>query len=155
MTSMAKSKDSQPCNYIACQAIVYAKFANFFQLQTADFLSTKKTILRTVSIADQVDLLGEYIFISYGPLARYVQLRVAHVPGMPGTFFAPLRVSDPDMHNGTCVTHVPWCMPGSLTSSFLWSRWRENRSLHSRRNPQFYVSCKSPIPPCPHGDEGI
>ena len=38
---------------------------------------------------------------------------------------APL-VSDPDMHHGTCVTHVPWCMSGSLTSGFLWSRWREN-----------------------------
>ena len=25
------------------------------------------------------------------------------------------EVSDPDMHHGTCVTHVPWCMPGSLT----------------------------------------
>ena len=24
-------------------------------------------------------------------------------------------VSDPGMHHGTCVTHVPWCMPGSLT----------------------------------------
>ena len=23
-------------------------------------------------------------------------------------------VSDPDMHHGTCVTHVPWCMSGSL-----------------------------------------
>ena len=23
-------------------------------------------------------------------------------------------VSDPGMHHGTCVTHVPWCMPGSL-----------------------------------------
>ena len=28
----------------------------------------------------------------------------------------PRRVSDPDMHHGACVTHVPWCMPGSLTS---------------------------------------
>ena len=44
---------------------------------------------------------------------------------MPGTFSPSPRVSDPDMHHGTCVTHVPWCMPGSLTSSFLWSRWRE------------------------------
>ena len=26
------------------------------------------------------------------------------------------QVSDPDMHHGTCVTHVPWCMSGSLTS---------------------------------------
>ena len=24
-------------------------------------------------------------------------------------------VSDPSMHHGTCVTHVPWCMSGSLT----------------------------------------
>ena len=24
-------------------------------------------------------------------------------------------VSDPDIHHGTCVTHVPWCMSGSLT----------------------------------------
>ena len=24
-------------------------------------------------------------------------------------------VSDPDMHHGTCVTHMPWCMSGSLT----------------------------------------
>ena len=24
-------------------------------------------------------------------------------------------VSDPGMHYGTCVTHVPWCMSGSLT----------------------------------------
>ena len=47
-------------------------------------------------------------------------------PGMPGTFSPPPRISDPDMHHGTCVTHVPWCMPGSLTSDFLWSRRRGN-----------------------------
>ena len=63
---------------------------------------------------------------SHGPLARYVKLRVAHVPGMPWTFSPQQRVKDPDMHHGTCVTHVPWCMTGSLTSGFIWSRWREN-----------------------------
>ena len=26
-------------------------------------------------------------------------------------------VSDPGMHHGMCVTHVPWCMSGSLTRS--------------------------------------
>ena len=26
-----------------------------------------------------------------------------------------LLVSDPGIHHGTCITHVPWCMPGSLT----------------------------------------
>ena len=55
-----------------------------------------------------------------------------------------LRVRDPDRHHDTCVTHVPWCMPGTLTSGFLWSRWH---SRHSRRmrNPQFYVSGKRPM----------
>ena len=46
----------------------------------------------------------------------------AHAPGMPGTFSPSPQVSDPDMHHDTCVTHVPWCMPGSLTSGFLWNR---------------------------------
>ena len=37
---------------------------------------------------------------------------------MSETLSPPLRVSGPDMHHGTCVTHVPWCMSGSLTSFF-------------------------------------
>ena len=85
--------------------------------------------------------------LCHGPLARYVKLRDAHAPGMPGTFSPPPRVSNPDMHHGTCVTHVPICMPGSLTSSFLWNRWRGKRSRHSRRmrNLQIYVSDKMPV----------
>ena len=85
------------------------------------------------------------IMISHGPVVRYGKLRVAHAPRMPGTFFPPLCVSDPDMHHGTCVTHMPWCMPGGLTSGFL--RWRGKHSRHSRRmpNPQFYVSGKRPM----------
>ena len=73
-----------------------------------------------------------------GPLARYVKSRVAHVPGMLGMFSPQPRVSDPDMHHGTCVTHVPWCMPGLLTGGFLWSRRRGKSSRYSRRmrNPQ-------------------
>ena len=55
-----------------------------------------------------------------GPLTRYVKLGVAHAPGMLGTFCRhrlqrkPL-VSDPDVHHGTCVMHVPWCTSGSLS----------------------------------------
>ena len=52
----------------------------------------------------------------------------------------------------TCITarawpHVPWCMSGSLTSGFLWNRWRSKRSRHSRRmrNQKFYVSGKRPM----------
>ena len=67
--------------------------------------------------------------------------------GNAGNVFPPQLVRDPDMHHGTCVTHVPWCLTGSLTSGFLWSRWREKRSRHSRRmrNPQFRLSGKRPI----------
>ena len=66
----------------------------------------------------------------HGPLARYVKLRIEHAPGMPGTFSAPTRVGDADMHH---VTHVTWRMPESLTNSFFWSRWRGKRYRHSRR----------------------
>ena len=49
-------------------------------------------------------------------------------------------VSDPGMHHGTCVTHVPWCMSGSLT-------WWGQRSRHSMRmrNPRSCISGKRPI----------
>ena len=80
-----------------------------------------------------------------GPLTRYAKLRVAHAPG---TFSPPPLISDPDMHHGTCLTYVPWCMSGSLTSGFLWNRWRGKRSRHIRRmcNTQFCVTGKRPMP---------
>ena len=48
---------------------------------------------------------------------RYVKLRVAHAPGMPGTFFPPptLKATASKRSRYACVTHVPWCMSGSLT----------------------------------------
>ena len=83
------------------------------------------------------------------------KLRVAHAPKMSRTFSPAPLVSYPDMHHGTCVTHVPWCMLGSLTSSFLWTRWQENRSRLSRRmrNPQLCVSGKRPMPTCIGGGD--
>ena len=63
-----------------------------------------------------------YFMLVHGPLTRYVKLCVAHAPGMPGTFSPPPTskegeplVSDPGVDHGTCVTHVLWCMSGSLT----------------------------------------
>ena len=87
-------------------------------------------------------------WIINGLLVRYVNVQVARAPEMPGTFSLSPRVSDTDMHRGTCVTQVPWCMSELLTSDFLWSWWRRKRSRHSRRmrNPQFYVSGKMSIP---------
>ena len=62
--------------------------------------------------------------------------------------FSPTRVSDPDMHHVTCVTHVSRCIPGSLISGFLWKRCPGILSWHFRRmhNPQFYVSGMRPMP---------
>ena len=56
-------------------------------------------------------------------------------------------VSDAEMHHGTYMTYVPWCMPGSLTSGFILSRWRGKRFRHPRRmrNPQFCISGKRPM----------
>ena len=103
---------------------------------------TFQTIKRDLALTTQISSM-----LQNGPLARYVRLRVAHAPGIPGTFSPPPRVSDPDMHHDTCVMQVSLCMSGSLTSNFLWSRWQEKRSRHYRRmrNPQFYVSGKRPM----------
>ena len=62
--------------------------------------------------------------------------------------FPAMRVSNPGMHHGTCVMYVPWCMPGSLTSGFLWRRWRGKRSRHLHAQPTIFayiVSGKRPM----------
>ena len=82
---------------------------------------------------------GEMTFAS---CASYPTLWVTHAPAM--MFSPPPLVSDPDIHHGTCVTHVPWCIPGSLTSDFLWSRLRGKRSRRMRKR-QFYVSGMTPM----------
>ena len=51
-------------------------------------------------------------------------------------------ISDPGMHHGTCVTHVPWCMSGSPTCDGGGKRSRHSRHM---RNPQFYLSGKRPM----------
>ena len=52
----------------------------------------------------------------------WTSCQIRKIAGCAGTFSPPPRASDTGMHHGTCVTHVPWCMPGSLTGGFLWSR---------------------------------
>ena len=44
----------------------------------------------------------------HGPLTRYVKLRVAHAPEMPGKFSPPPTLKE-------TVRHVPSCMSRSLT----------------------------------------
>ena len=89
-----------------------------------------------------------YFLTCNGPLTRYVKVRVAHAPGKPRTISPPPRVSDPDMHHGTRVTHVSCCMSGSLTSGFLWNRggetvpgipgaWAKHNFTYLARGPWF------------------
>ena len=57
----------------------------------------------------------------HGPFIGYVKLWVAHMRREKQERFPHHRLqrkhllSDPGMHHDTYVTHVPWCMSGSLT----------------------------------------
>ena len=70
----------------------------------------------------------------HGPLARYVELWVAHAPGMPGTFSSP-RVSDPDKHAG--IANYRFSL-----KSVAWKTFRHSRGM---RNPHFFASGKKSI----------
>ena len=50
-------------------------------------------------------------------------------------------ISDPGMHHGTCVTHVPWCMSGSLTRG----GGKTFPAFPAHAHPRFDVSGKRPI----------
>ena len=82
------------------------------------------------------------------PDAQKLRVAHAHAPEMPGAISPPPTskqtvISDPGMHHGTCVTHLPWCLSGSLIA-----RWRGKGSRHSRRthSTEFCVSSKRPVP---------
>ena len=63
------------------------------------------------------------LYVHLGPWASYQIRKIAGCAcaGNAGNVFPATRflrkklVIDPGMHHGTCVTHVPWCMSGSLT----------------------------------------
>ena len=141
------------CNNLFCQECsIFNKRRPLFGLQCLIFKGLIRFESRVITVHVRMlprKLGDEYHsrLIPYGPLTTYVILRDAHAPGMPGMFSPPPRVSDPGMHHGTSVAHMPWCMPGLLISVFLWSRWWGKCSRHSRgmRNLQFYVSGKTPI----------
>ena len=64
-----------------------------------------------------------HLLLKYGAWASYQIHKIAGCAcaGNAGNVFPRRRfqrkplVSDPDMHHGMCVAHVPWCMSGSLT----------------------------------------
>ena len=62
-------------------------------------------VYRTDPVCDHLAFVTTLIG-GHEPLARFLKLRVAHAPGMPGTFSPPPRVSDPDMHDARAVMHA-------------------------------------------------
>ena len=105
----------------------FRNFISYLHWPSGWVISIHKTCtFNTVNVLHGLSLKTSWNYESlwHGPLARYVKLRVTHLPWMPETFSPPPRVIDPDMNDDTSVMHVPWWVPGSLISGFLWSLWR-------------------------------
>ena len=91
-------------------------FLSHDTMVAADDLVMQLAKAKADTLRESLSLLGIMRTIN-GPLTRYTKLPVAHAPGKPGMFFSGHRLqrkslaSDP----GTCMTHVAWCMLGSLT----------------------------------------
>ena len=107
---------SAKCCSFRCKCRVYW-WLTFVHNDQVKILNSKITSLSDHWKPDLAPTITKWT--CQGLLTRYVKLWVAHAPGMSGTFSPPPRVSDPDIHHGTCVTHVRWCMPGSPTSGFV------------------------------------
>ena len=69
-----------------------------------------------------------YITDNLIPWASYQIRKIAGCAcaGNTGIISPPPRVSDPDMHQGMCVTHVPWCMAGRYLAFSFGVGGREN-----------------------------
>ena len=69
-----------------------------------------------VSPGDLKTIISITMHLLNGPLTRYVMHPECRERFSRHRLKRKPLVSDPGMHHGTCVTHVPWCMSGSLTS---------------------------------------
>ena len=114
----------------------------WFQLRT---LKIKRVQLLRLRLVETLMLCD--VHDGHGPLTRYVKSRVAHAPGMPGTFSPPHilkeTASQRSRHASRHVRHARAVMHVGIANP----RWWGKRSRHSRcmRNPQFCVSGKRPI----------
>ena len=94
------------------------------------------------------DSIHAMLSITHRPLIRYVKLRIAHAPRMPGTFSPPPTsketASKRPRHAWRFVRDARAVMHVGIANRL----WRGKRSRHSRRmhNPQLNVFGKRPIP---------
>ena len=104
--------------------------------------SLKHLILGRTKSENLRDILMIYVALIYlhspdsscmvWPLARYEKVWVAHAPGMPGTFSPPPRVSNPDMHHGTCVPDNPGACATCNVTYLVGGPWRPHPETCSR-----------------------
>ena len=132
---MSKSQLSQLCGI---QYVGLTHFRKAIAKLLVLFIVNIKWGIRTIGHSlsrSQTMVCTVYIAMSL-PWASYQIHKIAGCAcaGNAGNVFPRRRfqgkplVSDPGMHHGTCGTHMPWCMSGSLTCGD-----REKGSRHSRR----------------------
>ena len=93
-------------------------FLKYFSQNQSQICSNVWVIDMFPAIFDNVVLYAE-LYVRLDPSNAACLIAGVYAPGMPGTFsrHRPQRkplVNDPDMRHGTCMTHVSWCMSGSL-----------------------------------------
>ena len=85
-------------------------FSSFYHMTIDNAQSTAMLKIRRSAALSLLKTPHSMSISWHGPLTKYVKLRVAFAPEMPGTFSPPLRASYSDMHHGTCdaraVMHV-------------------------------------------------
>ena len=99
------------------------------------------------NITSQWNCNAADIASEHGPLTRYVTLRVAHAPGVSGTFSLAAA------SKGNRQLAIPACITARVSHTCRDAcrdrlpRWRGKRSRHSwcMRNVQFYISGKRPM----------
>ena len=71
--------------------------------------------------------------ISHGPLTRYIQLRVAHAPGMSGTFFSVINFKGNPHLRRQFVAKITWLMgqyrPLVVNRNYYYSNFDTHRLL--------------------------
>ena len=121
---------AQDCGNLNVLATELAQFAAkpYLDLTSNGIIPVLRYVIKVFIRLTCMRLVSRYNVMLSWASCQIRKIAGAHAPGIPGTLSPSPQVSDPDMHHGTCVTHVPWCMPGSLTSGFLWN-WRRGKTF--------------------------
>ena len=139
-----------PWRKLAFQMFQAAILVNWGALNTQSTPSWRNNNVNRASCISNyphLDHLFNRLCAHYGPLNRYVKLRVAYAPGMPGTFSSPptskKTASQRSRHASRHVRHARPLMHVGIANP----QWQGKRFRYSQRvrNPQFYVSGKRPM----------